>query len=195
MSKIWGVIIVGGIIYGLITGRSEQLSNIILSLPTDAFNLVVTLVTAACFWNGFMYILSDIGAVEKIAKLLKPFLRKIMPTLDDQYALECISTNIAANMLGLGFAATPSGLKGIKRLKELSTMDDVTASDDMVTFLVLNTAGVTLIPTSVMAIRAALGSVNPADMLIFPIIATLLSCVAGLVADAIFRRRRHAKYN
>ena len=109
MSKIWGVIIVGGIIYGLVTGRAEQLSNIILSLPNDAFNLVVTLVVSAAFWSGFMYILQDIGAVNKIAKLLKPVLKKIMPTLDDEYALECISTNIAANMLGLGFAATPGG--------------------------------------------------------------------------------------
>ena len=115
MSKIWGVIIVGGIIYGLLTGRSEALSNVILSLPNDAFNLVVTLVVSASFWSGFMYILSDIGAVEKIAKLLKPFLRKIMPTLDDQYALECISTNIAANMLGLGFAATPKNIKKEKQ--------------------------------------------------------------------------------
>ena len=109
MSKIWGVIIGFGIVYGIATGRVEQLSNIILSLPTDAFNLVVTLVSSAAFWSGFMFILSDIGAVEKIAKILKPFLRKIMPTLNDQYALECISTNIAANMLGLGFAATPGG--------------------------------------------------------------------------------------
>ena len=81
MSKIWGVIIVGGIIYGLLTGRSDQLSNIILSLPTDAFNLVVTLVVSASFWSGFMHILSSIGAVEKIAKLLNPFLKKIMPKL------------------------------------------------------------------------------------------------------------------
>ena len=190
MSKIWGVIIVGGIVYGLITGRSEQLSNIILSLPTDAFNLVVTLVTAACFWNGFMYILSDIGVVEKIAKLLKPFLRKIMPTLDDQYALECISTNIAANMLGLGFAATPSGLKGIKRLKELSTMDDVTASDDMVTFLVLNTAGVTILPTTVLSIRKALGSKNPLDFVFIGIFSTICASITGLLLDRYYRRKR-----
>lgn len=189
MNKIWGVIIVGGIVYGLLTGRAEGLSNIILSLPTDAFNLVVTLVASAAFWSGFMNILSSIGAVEKIAKFLKPFLRKIMPTLDDQYAIECISTNIAANMLGLGFAATPSGLKGIKRLKELSTMDSKTASDDMVTFLVLNTAGVTLLPTTVMSIRQALGSKHPLDFVFIGILATICASVTGLLLDRFYRRK------
>ena len=190
MSKIWGVIIVGGIIYGLVTGRAEQLSNIILSLPNDAFNLVVTLVVSAAFWSGFMYILQDIGAVNKIAKLLKPVLKKIMPTLDDEYALECISTNIAANMLGLGFAATPSGLKGIKRLKELSKEEEDTASDDMVTFLVLNTAGVTLLPTTVMSIRQALESKNPLDFVFIGIFATICASVTGLVLDRFYRRKR-----
>lgn len=109
MSKVWGVIIVGGVFYALATGRVEELSNIILSLPTDAFNLVLTLVVSASFWSGFMKILNDIGAIEKIAKLLSPILKRIMPTLNDKYALECISTNIAANVLGLGFAATPGG--------------------------------------------------------------------------------------
>ena len=190
MSKIWGVIIVGGIIYGLVTGRAEQLSNIILSLPNDAFNLVVTLVVSAAFWSGFMYILQDIGAVNKIAKILKPFLRKIMPTLDDEYALECISTNIAANMLGLGFAATPSGLKGIKRLKELSKEDKETASDDMVTFLVLNTAGVTLLPTTVMSIRQSLGSKNPLDFVFIGIFSTICASFTGLLLDKFYRRKR-----
>lgn len=190
MSKIWGVIIVGGIIYGLLTGRSEELSNIILSLPNDAFNLVVTLVVSASFWSGFMHILSSIGVVEKIAKLLNPFLRKIMPTLDDKYALECISTNIAANMLGLGFAATPSGLKGIKRLKELSTLDKDVASDDMVTFLVLNTAGVTLLPTTVMSIRQALGSKHPLDFVFIGIFATICASFVGLMLDRHYRRKK-----
>ena len=189
MSKIWGTIIVGAILYGLLTGRSEQLSNVILSLPNDAFNLVVTLISSACFWSGFMYILSSIGAVEKIAKLLSPLLRFIFPSLKDKYALECISTNIAANMLVLGFAATPSGLKGIKRLKELSPLPEDTASDDMVTFLVLNTAGVTLLPTQVMSIRQALGSKNPLDFVFIGIFATFCASLVGLTIDRFIRRK------
>lgn len=190
MSKVWGVIIVGGIFYALATGRAEELSNIILSLPMDAFNLVLTLVVSASFWSGFMKILNDIGAIEKIAKLLSPILKRIMPTLNDKYALECISTNIAANVLGLGFAATPSGLKGIKRLKELSTLEDNVASDDMITFLVLNTAGVTLLPTTVLSIRKALGSKHPLDFIFIGIIATFCASIVGLTLDKFYRRKR-----
>lgn len=191
MNKFWGTIIIGGIIYALITGRIDMLSSAILELPMKAFNLALTLVLSACFWTGFMYILQEIGAVKLVAKILSPLLRKIFPKLHDQYALECISTNIAANMLGLGFAATPSGLKGIKRLKELSKENDDTASDEMVTFLVLNTAGVTLIPTSVLAIRQQLGSNNPLDFVLLGIFATICASISGLIADKMLRRKRN----
>ncbi len=195
MNKIWGVIIVGGLLYGAVTGRLEALSVTILNLPIEAFDLTLTLTMSACFWTGFMYILDAVGAVRVIARILHPILRRLFPNLKDQYALECISTNIAANVLGLGFAATPSGLKGIKRLKELSPMDDDTASDEMVTFLVLNTAGVTLLPTSVLAIRQQLGSQNPLDFVFLGILATICASISGLIADKIMRDRYYAKHH
>ena len=142
-----------------------------------------------------MKIMEQVGIVDYIAKKIRPLFRLIMPNLKDEKALNYVSMNIAANIFGLGYAATPSGLKAVKRMQELNEGDKSEATDEMVTFLVLNTAGVTIIPTSVMAIRASLGAANPADMLIYPIIATMLSCVAGLIADAIFRRKRHAKHN
>lgn len=195
MNKIWLIIICFSLIYGIGTGRGAELSNIILNVPKDAFNLLITTITAACFWSGMMKIMESVGIVDFIAKKIRPLFRLIMPNLKDEQALNYISMNIAANIFGLGYAATPSGLKAVKRMKELNTGDKSEATDEMVTFLVLNTAGVTLIPTSVMAIRASLGSANPADMLIYPIIATLLSCVSGLIADALFRRKYHAKHN
>ena len=139
-----------------------------------------------------MKIMESVGIVEFIAKKIRPLFKLIMPNLEDETALNYVSMNSAANIFGLGYAATPSGLKAVKRMQELNEGDKSEATDEMVTFLVLNTAGVTLIPTSVMAIRTSLGAVNPADILIYPIIATLLSCVAGLIADYYFRRRRHA---
>ena len=142
-----------------------------------------------------MKVMESVGIVDFIAKKIKPLFKLIMPNLKDDKALNYVSMNIAANIFGLGYAATPSGLKAVKRMQELNDGDKSEATDEMVTFLVLNTAGVTIIPTSVMAIRSSLGSENPADMLIYPIIATLLSCVAGLIADVIFRRRRNAKSN
>ena len=110
-----------------------------------------------------------------------------MPNLKDKEAKKYISSNIAANIFGLGFAATPSGLKAMKRLKEISK-EEHTASDEMVTFLVLNTAGVTLLPTTVMAIRQSYGSINPVDFLPLAIIGTICSCIGGLILDYLFRK-------
>ena len=103
-------------------------------------------------------------------------------------AIEYLSMNIAANMFGLGFAATPSGLKGIKRLKQLSNMPEGVASDEMITFLVLNTAGVTLLPTTVISIRKSYGSKTPTDFVLYAIISTFAACVFGLLADKILRK-------
>ena len=191
MNKIWVILALVCIIYGLFTGRYEELSNAILSLPEEAMTLTITLIVSACFWNGIMMIMYDIGLIDIIAKALDPLLSLIMPTLKDEKAKNYISTNIAANMFGLGFAATPAGLNAIKRLQEISPEKDKTvASDDMVTFLILNTAGVTLIPTTVIAIRQSYGAVNPTDFMIYGIIGTLCSCIAGLALDRIFRCKK-----
>lgn len=195
MNKIWLMIICFSLVYGMFTGRGELLSKVILNIPKESFDLLITMITAACFWSGMMKIMEKVGIVDFIAKKIRPLFKLIMPNLKDEKALNYISMNIAANIFGLGYAATPSGLKAVKRMQELNEGDKNEATDEMVTFLVLNTAGVTLIPTSVMAIRASLGSVNPADMLIYPIIATLLSCVSGLIADAYYRRKKNAKCN
>ena len=191
MNKIWVILSLICIVYGLFTGRYEELANAILALPEEAMSLTVTLIVSACFWNGIMMIMYDVGLIDIIAKALDPLLSLIMPTLKDEKAKKYISTNIAANMFGLGFAATPAGLNAIKRLQEISPeVDKTIASDDMVTFLILNTAGVTLIPTTVIAIRQSYGAVNPTDFMIYGIIGTICSCIAGLVLDRIFRCKK-----
>ena len=144
MNKIFIGLIIICLGYGLITGRYEELASSILSLPDEALKLVCTLVFSATFWSGIMMIMYDSGLIDGVAKALDPLLSKIMPNLKDKEAKKYISSNIAANIFGLGFAATPSGLKAMKRLKEISKEEEHTASDEMVTFLVLNTAGVTL---------------------------------------------------
>lgn len=193
MNKIWLGILLISFLYGIITKRFDTMATIILSLPQKGLELVCTLVFSAVFWNGIMYILADCGAIQFISKLLTPLLDLIMPQMKDKEARELISTNIAANMLGLGFAATPSGLKAMKRLKLLSDEEKGVASDAMVTFLVLNTAGVTIIPTSVIAIRQQYGAINPADFVICGIISTLFACVVGLLFDVYYRNKRLRK--
>ncbi len=193
MNRIWVGIILISMIYGLSTGRFEPLAQCILALPSEGLSLVVTLVFSACFWSGIMNIMYDSGLIDGIAKALDPFLSKIMPNLHNSEAKKYIASNIAANIFGLGFAATPAGLKAMKVLKEISPEDDETASDEMVTFLILNTAGVTLIPTTVMAIRKAYGASNPADFLLLSIIGTFWSCIVGLFFDRVYQKRAHRK--
>ena len=191
MNKIWLVIFIVSIIYGSFTGRVEEMSNSILNVPKETIELLVTLVGSACFWSGIVKIMEESGVVRWLCKKIRPLFNLIMPSFKDQEALEYVSMNIAANVLGLGYGATPSGLKAIKRMQELNEGDKKEATDEMVTFLVLNTAGVTIIPTTVISIRSALGSVNPTDMILLPVIATFISCVVGLLVDAHFRKKRN----
>lgn len=195
MNKIWIGIIAICTIYGLVTGRFEEMTTSLLALPMDGLQLVCTLVFSACFWSGVMMIMYDSGLIDKLAKLLNPFLRKIMPNLNDEEAYKYVAMNIAANIFGLGFAATPAGLKAIKRMKELSKESDKSvATDEMVTFLVLNTAGVTILPTTVMAIRQSYGSANPADFLLLSFFGTLASCIFGLLLDKYYQRKAKKKH-
>lgn len=191
MNKIWICIFLISIIYGGFTGRIQELSTSILNVPKDTISLLITLVGSACFWSGMVKIMEEAGIIKWLTRKIRPLFNLIMPHFKDEIALEYIATNIAANILGLGYGATPSGLKAIKRMQEINEGDKTEASDEMVTFLVLNTAGVTLIPTTVISIRSALGSVNPSDMIFLPIIATFTSCVAGLLADYYFRKKRN----
>ena len=154
MNRIFVGIVIISLLYGLFSGRYEEMANAILSLPEEVLSLVCTLVFSATFWSGIMMIMFDSGLIDQIAIALNPLLKLIMPNLKDQEAKNYIAMNISANIFELGFAATPAGLKAMKRLKEISTeKDSNVASDEMVTFLVLNTAGVTILPTTVMAIR------------------------------------------
>ncbi len=188
MGKIWAFIIAIASVYALINGRAEQLLDGILSIPEEAFSFLLIVLSSTIFWTGFMYIFKEVGIIDFISLAIKPLFKKIMPNLKDKEAIEYLSMNIAANMFGLGFAATPSGLKGIKRLKQLSTMPEGVASDEMITFLVLNTAGVTLLPTTVISIRKSYGSKTPTDFVLYAIISTFAACVFGLLADKILRK-------
>ena len=188
MGKIWAFLIVVSSMYAIFTGRHEQLLDGILSIPQESFDFLIVILSSTVFWTGFMYLFKEVGIIDFISLAIKPVFKLIMPNLKDKEAIEYLSMNIAANMFGLGFAATPSGLKGIKRLKEISTMPEGVASNEMITFLVLNTAGVTLLPTTVISIRKSYGSSSPTDFVLYAIIGTMMSCVFGLLADKMLRK-------
>ena len=188
MGIIWAFLMVFCSVYAIINGRANELLDAILSIPQESFNFLFIVISSTIFWTGFMHIFKQTGIVDFISLLIKPVFKLIMPKLKDKEAIDYLSMNIAANMFGLGYAATPFGLKGIKRLKQISTQPEGVASDEMITFLVLNTAGVTLFPTTVISIRKSYGSNNPTDFVLFAILSTLCSCVFGFLADKILNK-------
>ena len=129
------------------------------------------------------------GLLEKFSSLIFPLLSKLFPSLKSKKALGYIASNVAANMIGLGSAATPFGLKAMEEMQKEND-NKSRASDAMITFLILNTSGVTIIPTTVIALRLAKGSVNPSSIILSSLIATFFSSFVGLMLDYIIRRRK-----
>ena len=189
VGYIFAFLIGIGIIYSLITGNINIINNSILTNTNEALELILNLLPIIVLWTGILKIAEDSGLLDRFANLLKPILKKLFPSIpDNNKALGYISSNIAANMLGLGSAATPAGLKAMKELQIINEKKD-TASTAMITFLVLNTAGVTIIPTTILALRSAYQSVNPSEIIVPAIIATFCSSIAGLTLDYVVRKK------
>jgi len=189
VNYIWAILIGLGIIYSFLSGNIEVINNSILTNANEALDLILNLLPIIVLWTGILKIAEDSGLLDKFAKILNPLLSKLFPDIPaSNKALGYISSNIAANMLGLGSAATPAGLKAMNELQKINQEKD-TASTPMITFLVLNTAGVTLIPTTILALRAAYKSISPGEIILPAIIATTCSSIAGLTLDYIIRKK------
>ena len=193
VSYIWFILILIGIVYSLLTGSLETLNNSILTNSKKALDLTISIMPVIVLWTGIMKIAEESQFLQKFAKLVSPVLSKLFPDIPkDNPSLGYIASNIAANMLGLGSAATPFGLKAMQEMQKLNKKKD-TATVPMITFLVLNTAGVTLIPTTVLALRIAHNSNNPSAIIIPGIIATMCSSLGGLTLDYFIRKRSKNK--
>lgn len=188
VGYIWAFLITIGITFSLLTGNIETINNTILVSANKSLDLIISIIPTVILWSGIMKIAEDAGLLDKFSKLLRPLMKRLFPSVNkDSKALGYIASNIAANMLGLGSAATPFGLKAMDELQKINDKKD-TASTAMITFLVLNTAGVTLIPTTVLSMRVASQSINPTVIIIPGIIATFVSNIAGLILDYFIRR-------
>lgn len=193
VDHIWGIFIIIGITYSFITGNISKINTEIINAGTDSINLILSLLPLLIIWMGLMQIAEKSGLIQKIAKLMTPLLSKLFPTIPKNHeSIGYIASNIAVNMAGLGSAATPFGLKAIEKLQELND-DKKRASTPMITFLVLNTAGVTIVPTTIIALRHAAGSSNPTSVLPTCILATIASTIAGLTLDYFIRRKNGNK--
>ena len=188
INIIWFLILSLGIIVGMVTGKGEMLSKAIISSTTGAVELVIGLVGMMCLWCGIMKIAEKSGLTDKLAQLLKPILKIIFKEAGkNQKAMSSITMNITANMMGLSNAATPFGIKAMEEMQKFNKEKD-TASNDMALFLVLNAACIQFLPTTVISIRAAYNSQNPAIIILPAIIATGTAAALGIVYCKILQR-------
>lgn len=157
-----------------------------LSSASKSIELILTMLPIMCLWLGIVNIAKKSGLLDKLSKLLTPILKLIFPEIPKHHpAFSYISINIIMNMLGVGNAATPFGLKAMKSLQELNNEKD-TASRSMITFIVLNTAAVTIIPTTIISLRILNKSLNPMSIVPYIIITSTLSCIIGLILDRLY---------
>lgn len=186
INKIWFSFIFVGITYGFISGNISAVNEEIITSAKKSLDIFINIFPVIVLWLGIMTIASDSGLLNKISNILYPILGKIFKDIPKNHeSLGYISSNIAANILGLGSAATPFGLKAMKSLQELNDNKD-TASHSMITFLLLNTSSLTLIPTTVISIRMLYKSINPTSIITSTILATLISTISAIILDKIF---------
>ncbi len=184
-----------GITYSFLTGRVDIINQEIINCGTTSLELFLAMFPMMVLWSGIMNVAKKAGILDWLANKMKPFFRIIFPELDEKdEALGYIASNLTINMLGIHNASTPFGLKAMKCMQE-KNKDKKTATRSMITFLVLNTSGVTLVATDIIAVRSMYGSSNPTDLIFVTIIATIVNTTLALLMDRFLwkveKRREH----
>ena len=188
INYIWFVMIFLGILVGLLTGNGEGISKAIINSADSTVSLIIGLIGLMCFWCGVMKVAEKSGFTNKLAKLLRPILKLIFKeAAKDEKALGAIVMNITANMMGLGNAATPFGIKAMQEMDRLNK-NKGTASNDMTLFLVLNSACIQLVPSTVISIRAAYNSNNPGMIILPSVIASTFAAITGVLLCKLLQR-------
>lgn len=165
MNYVFPVMLLISFIAAIATGRIDMLSSAVIDGAENAVELLLRLISMLCLWGGVMEIAECSGMTQVFSKMLSPIVKLLFPRLkNEDYALEAMSMNITANILGLGNAATPLGLEAMRRLQEINN-DKSVASDEMVVFVVMNTAAMHIIPTTVATMRGQYGSVSPMQIM------------------------------
>lgn len=188
LNYLWGFMIIIGIVIGVFTGNISDVGITTINSAKEAITLCITMLGIMAFWTGIMQIARKSGLMENLTKALRPVIRILFPDLPkDHIVNEYISANMIANILGLGWAATPMGLKAMDELRKLNH-DSKEASCDMCTFLIINISSLQLIPVNIIAYRSQYGSVNPAEILGAAIITTIISTIIGAVFAIVARK-------
>ncbi|HZW68642.1 MAG TPA: nucleoside recognition domain-containing protein [Pseudogracilibacillus sp.] len=185
VNYIWAFMAIIGIVYAMFNGTMSDVNEALFTGAQDAVHLSLGLISVLVFWLGMMNIAEKANILAWLARLFRPIIIKLFPELPkDHPAVAYILSNITANLFGLGSAATPIGLKAMEEMKKLSKSH--VASRSMITFLALNTSSLTLIPTTVIAIRMQYDSLEPTAIVGTTIIATITSTVAAILFDRLF---------
>ena len=202
LNYIWGFMILIGIVVGTFNGKIADVSNASIQSAKEAVSLCITMLGVMSLWTGLMEVAAKAGIIKALTKALEPVIRFFFPHIPKNHIVnEYIASNMIANVLGLGWAATPMGLKAMESLSELEKerkkeavyrkeekgifrkrdRDDTAASNEMCTFLILNISSLQLIPVNIIAYRSQYGSVNPAEIIVPAILATAVSTAAAAV--------------
>lgn len=188
MNIVWLAMILTGLVLAAWQGKPEIITQAVFSASQSAVKYALELIGVMSFWLGIMKIAEEAGLIKGLAFLLRPLTRILFPSVPKNHpALGAIVLNISANVLGLGNAATPFGLKAMEELQGLNGGRE-TASEAMCTFLALNTACITLMPTMIIGIRIAAGSQNPAEIVGTTLFATATGMMIAILADNVLRR-------
>lgn len=193
VNYIWVIMTLAGIVFGMINGTMGEVNKAIFTGAKEAVTLCFGLISVLVFWLGMMRIAEESGLLDGLSRLFRPLVKRLFPEVPkDHPAMGYILSNMIANMFGLGNAATPLGIKAMEELQKLNG-DKKTASRSMITFLAINTASITLIPTTVIAIRMTYHSSSPTEIVLPTIIATILSAIGAVLIDRYFYYRRTRK--
>lgn len=185
MNYVWAGMILLSIITAFFTGRGQEVSNAVMNGTQDAVALFAVLLGMTCLWSGLSAVAENAGLTKVVSRLFHPVMKRLFPRLGrDSPAVKAMSMNITANLLGLGNAATPLGLEAMKHLQDINP-NPLRASDEMVTFVIMNTSCLQLIPMTIAMLRQQNGSQNPMDVLFAIWLCSLASLCVGLLASRI----------
>ncbi|MCM3027838.1 spore maturation protein [Bacillus safensis] len=190
VNLIWVFLTVIGLVYAMFNGTMQEVNEAVFKGSKEAVTISIGLISVLVFWLGLMKIAEEAGLLNFFSKLCRPFISKLFPDIPPQHpAMGYILSNLMANFFGLGNAATPLGIKAMEQMKALNGGKNE-ASRSMITFLAVNTSSITLVPTTVIAIRMTYGADQPTDIVGPTILATLISGIGAILIDRYFHYRR-----
>lgn len=190
MNYIWGIMILLSIIIAIISGNADKLSDSVLSGAKSAVELIISMAGMMCLWSGLMNIAEQGGVTKSLARFFSPVLKRLFPEYkNDEKTSSAICSNVTANLLGLGNAATPLGLKAMRRMNEANP-DKAVANNSMIMFVVINTASIQLIPTTITILRSEAGAAAPMDIIPCVWLSSVVALIVGIIMAKLFAGRR-----